>query len=150
MFYRLNLSHSPAALRERTQDIPVLIQYFAIKYGKQMGKTIELIAPPTMEALAAYGWPGNVRELENSIERAVIISQGPDLDLGEWLPGPAAAPQAARIGTLEESERAHIRQALEATGWRVSGPQGAAALLGIKPTTLEARMNKLGIRRGLS
>jgi len=151
LFYRLNVFpiHLPP-LRERTEDIPVLIQYFAIKYGKQMGKTIESIAPPAMEALAAYGWPGNVRELENLIERAVIISQGPDLDLGEWLPGPAAAPQAARIETLEESERAHIRQALEATGWRVSGPQGAAALLGMKPTTLEARMNKLGVRRSMS
>ena len=115
-----------------------------------MGKQIESIAQPTMEALAAYGWPSNVRELENLIERAVIISQGPQLELGEWLPGPGAASQAARIGTLEECERAHILQALEATGWRVSGSQGAAALLGIKPTTLEARMNKIGIRRSLS
>lgn len=149
LYYRLNVFpiHLPP-LRERAADISVLVQYFTVKYGKKMGKQIESIAQPTMEALVSYAWPGNVRELENLIERAVIISQGPRLEFDEWLPKAAAtAPRATQILTLEECERAHILQSLAATNWRVSGPQGAAALLGLKPTTLEARMAKLGIRR---
>ena len=115
-----------------------------------MGKKIETIPQTTIQALQSYSWPGNVRELENVIERAVILSQGPQLDLGEWLPKPGLAPVELRAATLEEMERAHILEALERTGWRVSGEKGAAKLLGLKPTTLEARMKKLGITRKAS
>ena len=101
-----------------------------------------------MEALLAYPWPGNVRELENIIERGVILCQGSQLEAGEWLPKPLAfSLPSSRITTLEEREREHILKALEHTGWKVSGNGGAAVLLGLKPTTLEARMKKLGIRR---
>jgi transcriptional regulator with GAF, ATPase, and Fis domain len=88
-----------------------------------------------------------VRELENIIERVVIISQGSRLDPGEWLPNPSVTPRTSRIPTLKELEREHIISVLETAGWRVSGERGAAKLLGMKPTTLEARMKKLGIER---
>jgi transcriptional regulator with GAF, ATPase, and Fis domain len=94
----------------------------------------------------AYAWPGNVRELEHVVERAVIVSEGPELAAVEWLREPEAPP-AARLATLEEVERSHVRTVLEATGWRVSGAKGAAELLGMRPTTLEYRMKKLGIER---
>ena len=151
LYYRLNVFpiHLPA-LRERKADIPLLVGYFAKRYGAKMGKKIETIPQTTIQALQSYSWPGNVRELENVIERAVILSQGPQLDLGEWLPKPGVAPAELRAATLEEMERAHILEALERTGWRVSGEKGAAKLLGLKPTTLEARMKKLGITRKAS
>ena len=100
-----------------------------------------------MNDLLNYSWPGNVRELENVIERAIIISQGKKLDLGNSLPKNNRSTKEARIGTLEEIERRHILKALESTNWRVSGEKGAAKLLGLKRTTLEARMKKLDIRR---
>ena len=151
LYYRLNVFpiHLPA-LRERKADIPLLVGYFAKRYGVKMGKKIETIPQTTIQAIQSYSWPGNVRELENVIERAVILSQGSQLDLGEWLPKPGVAPVELRAATLEEMERAHILEALERTGWRVSGEKGAAKLLGLKPTTLEARMKKLGITRKAS
>ncbi len=100
-----------------------------------------------MDALRAYPWPGNVRELENVIERALVLSQGPQLELGEWLPKRGVSPTGAGVPTLEELESEQIVKTLEMTGWRVSGEKGAAKLLGLKPTTLEARMKKLGIKR---
>jgi transcriptional regulator with GAF, ATPase, and Fis domain len=100
-----------------------------------------------MDALLAYPWPGNVRELENVIERAVILSEGPELELGEWLRAPAPAPAPPGVVPLDEAQRQHILRALELTGWVVSGKRGAAKVLGLKPTTLQARMKKLGIRR---
>jgi transcriptional regulator with GAF, ATPase, and Fis domain len=101
-----------------------------------------------LEALLTYPWPGNVRELENIIERGVILNQGPELEAGEWLPKPLAfSLPSSRITTLEDREREHILKALQHTGWKVSGNGGAAVLLGLKPTTLEARMKKLGIHR---
>jgi formate hydrogenlyase transcriptional activator len=118
-----------------------------MKYGAKLGKRVETIPQKTMGALQAYPWPGNVRELENVIERAVILSPGSELQLGEWLPKPGISPRSARVPTLQELEREHVMQVLELTGWRVSGDKGAARLLGLKPTTLEARMKKLGIKR---
>jgi len=147
LFYRLNVFPIPIPpLRERPEDIPLLVRHFVAKHGRKLGKAIETLPQPTMERLQARPWPGNARELENVIERAVIVSPGPQLELGEGPPAPAG-PLGTRVRTLEELERDHIVAVLESTGWRVSGPRGAAKLLGLKPTTLEARMNKLGIKR---
>jgi len=121
--------------------------YFAQKYGPRLGKRIPSVLPATLEGLADYQWPGNVRELENVVERALILNEGPHLDVGAWFPRPSTAPRERDTQTLEEVEREHILAVLEGTGWRVSGEGGAAGLLGMKPTTLEARMKKLGITR---
>jgi len=148
LYYRLNIFpiHLPA-LRERREDIPLLAKHFVMKYGAKLGKKIETISPKTVNALQAYPWPGNVRELENVIERAVIISPGHQLELGDWIPRVHTTPNGKRVLTIAELERNHILEMLELTGWRVSGAMGAARLLGLKPTTLEARMKKLGIVR---
>ncbi len=152
LFYRLNVFpiRTPA-LRERREDIPLLVRYFVLKYAQKLGKRIESIPTEIMEPLCAYDWPGNIRELGNVLERSVIVSRGTVLELGDWIP--TAAPIAARAEgmgsgqSLEEIERAHILATLEQTGWKVSGAGGAAHALGLKPTTLESRMKKLGIRR---
>jgi transcriptional regulator with GAF, ATPase, and Fis domain len=98
-------------------------------------------------ALQRYQWPGNIRELEHVIERAVILSEGPELEPIDWLSQSDSKTGVAKALTLEEMERQHITDVLEETNWRVSGDKGAAAILGLKPTTLEARMKKLGISR---
>jgi transcriptional regulator with GAF, ATPase, and Fis domain len=100
-----------------------------------------------IDRLQAYHWPGNVRELENIIERAVIISEGKKLILGDWLPKREHRSDDLRISTLEEVEKKHILEVLESTGWRIRGENGAANILNLKPTTLASRMNKLGIKR---
>ena len=148
LFYRLNVFPVVVPpLRERCEDIPLLAWEFVKEFSESMGKPIEHIADESMKALQAYPWPGNVRELRNVIERAMILARGTDA---------ARLPLRARrrlllgkapVGTLEASERAHILRALEHTGWRVRGPGGAAEVLGIKPTTLDSRIKKLGIRR---
>ena len=148
LYYRLNVFpiHLPA-LRERDGDIPMLVQYFVRKHAASMGRKIERIPERMMTALQRYQWPGNIRELEHVIERAVILSEGPELEPIEWL-SPAGKPSSSgKTLTLEELERQHITDVLEQTSWRVSGDKGAAAILGLKPTTLEARMKKLGISR---
>ncbi|MCZ6681761.1 MAG: sigma 54-interacting transcriptional regulator [Planctomycetota bacterium] len=148
LFYRLNVFPIRIPpLRDRRDDIPRLARYFAMKYGMKMGKQIKSIPESTLNALSAYDWPGNVRELQNVIERAVILSTGPRLEIGEWPPAQTARNEDAGILTLDEQERRHIRKALEQTNWQVSGPDGAAEILDMKPTTLNARMKKLGIRR---
>jgi transcriptional regulator with GAF, ATPase, and Fis domain len=151
LFYRLNVFPLQVpALRERREDIPVLVRHFVLKYATRLGKQIDHIPKQTLDALSAYHWPGNVRELANVIERSVIVSRGSTLELGDWIApeGAASAGAApARRQTLQEVERAQILAALEETRWRVSGPSGAALKLGLKPTTLEARMKKLGITR---
>jgi formate hydrogenlyase transcriptional activator len=148
LYYRLNaFPVRLPPLRERREDISLLVRYFVMKCGSKLGKRIEAIPQKAMHALLAYPWPGNVRELENVIERAVILSQGSQLELGEWLPRFAGTAHGERLATLEEVEREHIVRTLELTGWRVSGEGGAANLLGLRPTTLEARMKKLGIQR---
>jgi PAS domain S-box-containing protein len=148
LYYRLKVFpiHMPP-LRERLQDMPLLVTYFVKKFSATMGKSVESVPGVVMEALKTYQWPGNIRELEHVIERAVILSQGPQLDLGDWMPKGADGPKPAQFATLEETERAHILEVLCFTQWRVSGDKGAAAILGLKPTTLEARMKKLGIVR---
>ena len=148
LYYRLNVFPiCIPPLREHRDDIPLLVTHFAMKYATKMGKKIETIPKATMNALVAYAWPGNVRELQNIIERAVILSQRAHLTLGDWLPKPSASPSGTRVLSLDELERQHITDVLEMTGWRVSGDNGAASILDIKPTTLEARMKKLGIKR---
>ncbi|MCI0605118.1 sigma 54-interacting transcriptional regulator [bacterium] len=148
LYYRLNVFPIRIPpLRERKEDIPLLVKYFVMKYGAKFRKNIERIPQPTIDALLAYSWPGNIRELENLIERAVIMCQSTQLEPGKWLPGPGGAPVESHIPTLEELEREHILEVLQMTSWRVSGEKGAAKLLGMKPTTLEARMKKLGISR---
>jgi PAS domain S-box-containing protein len=148
LFYRVKVFpiHLPA-LRDRKQDIPLLVAYFVKKYAADFGKKVESVPASAMEMLKSYSWPGNIRELQHVIERAVILSQGPELELGDWLPKPAEAPGGGTLVTLEEMERTHIMTVLKFTNWRVSGDKGAAAVLGVKPTTLEARMKRLGIQR---
>jgi len=158
LYYRLHVFPIVLPpLRERRDDIPALAKHFLSKCRAKLGKPIEAVAPAALEALCAYAWPGNVRELENVIERAVLMSPGPVLQPGEWLPAAKAAspnsvapPTNGAMQTLAASERAQILRALDATAWRVSGSHGAAALLGLKPTTLGARMKKLGITRPLT
>lgn len=149
LFYRLNVFPIRIPpLRERREDISLLVKYFAAKHGAKLGKKLETIPEKSMEALSSYPWPGNVRELENVIERSVITSQGSQLDLENWLQQPGATSLDKRVFTLTDVEREHIVNTLKLTGWKVSGNHGAARILGMKPTTLEARMKKLGIKRG--
>ncbi len=148
LYYRLNVFpiHLPA-LREREGDIPLLVQYFVRKCSANLGKKIDRIPERMMSALQQYQWPGNIRELEHVIERAVILSEGPELEPIEWLAPSNGKTGASKPLTLEEIERQHISDVLEQTNWRVSGDKGAAKILGLNPTTLEARMKKLGIER---
>ncbi|MBT5874767.1 MAG: sigma 54-interacting transcriptional regulator [Candidatus Latescibacteria bacterium] len=148
LFYRLNvvpLTMPP--LRDRKEDISVLVSHFVRQFCAQVGKEIDTIPIHLMERLNSYNWPGNVRELENIVERAVILSSGRELDIGDWLPVPAPEVVSNDTETLKAREKTHILEALRQTEWRVSGSRGAARILGLKPTTLEARMKKLGIKR---
>lgn len=164
LYYRLNvfpILNPP--LRDRQEDIPALVHYFTRKFARRMNKNIDTIPTETMTALSRYHWPGNIRELENFIERAVILSPGSSLTvpLAELKhrgnrAAPAGAPNAPpalgwpnghQFSTLEEAEREHIRQALQQANWLVGGPSGAAARLGMKRTTLQSKMAKLGIER---
>ncbi len=148
LYYRLNVFpvHLPA-LRKREDDIPLLVQYFVHKHATNLGKKIERIPERMMAALRRYQWPGNIRELEHIIERAVILSEGSELEPIDWLTSSAGKAADGKTLTLEEMEQRYIVDTLEQTNWRVSGEKGAAAILGLKPTTLEARMKKLGIMR---
>ncbi|HLZ50152.1 MAG TPA: sigma 54-interacting transcriptional regulator [Candidatus Acidoferrum sp.] len=169
LYYRLNVFpiHIPA-LRERREDVPHLVRYFVQKFSRRLNKAVAYIPADAMDALSNYSWPGNIRELENFIERAVLLSPGKELRVplaelqstafanhGENSSAGAdpsssfatLATPTSSISTLEEAERQHILRALRQTGWRIAGPKGAAALLGMKRTTLQARMRKLAIRR---
>ncbi len=149
LYYRLNVFpiRNPP-LRERKEDIPLLAQHFVAKFAARMGKKIRKIPQSILQDLLDYRWPGNVRELENVLERAVIVSQGDHLQSGDWIPKDRPLPGRSQFPDLNELQREHILEALRLTGWRVSGEKGAAKLLGVKPTTLEARMKKLKIERG--
>jgi formate hydrogenlyase transcriptional activator len=148
LFYRLNVFpiYLPP-LREREGDVLPLAQYFMRKYAAAQGKKIERISERALAALQYYHWPGNIRELEHVIERAVILTDGSELVMVDWLAAPNQSTEGGPSVTLEALEREHIVRVLENTSWRVSGDKGAAAVLGLKPTTLEARMKKLGITR---
>jgi formate hydrogenlyase transcriptional activator len=138
-------------LRERPEDIPLLARYFAQKYAARMKKPIDSISTNAMTALVEYPWPGNVRELENFIERAVILSRGTELTIPlaelKQRSKPTFTSSFGGLTTLEQAEREHILRALSETHWVVGGAAGAASRLGMKRTTLQSRMNKLGITR---
>ena len=147
LYYRLSVfPMSVPPLRERADDIPKLVRYFTQKFGRQMNKRIETIPHDAMEALSRYAWPGNVRELENLIERAVILTRGTSLQipLAELRAGATDLPAPV---TLVDAEREHIRRVLEQAHGVVGGPNGAAARLGMKRTTLQSKMKKLGISK---
>jgi formate hydrogenlyase transcriptional activator len=150
LFYRLNVFPiTIPPLRQRKEDIPLLVDYFVAKFNKKTGKRIETVSKDTLNVLQEYDWPGNVRELESIVERAVITSQGTGLQILDRFENslPAGGQGALDGKCLAELERDHILQALEKTGWRVEGKQGAAAMLGLNPSTLRGRMRKDGISR---
>ena len=171
LFYRLNVFPiTVPPLRERREDIPMLVRHFAQQFARRMKKNIEDISTDTMDALTRYDWPGNIRELQNLIERAVILSTrstlevpvaalngrrsalasvavGAQPDKSALAPGAAAESRGSGGETLEEADRRHIIAALERSNWVIAGPRGAAARLGIKRSTLQFRMRKLGIVR---
>ena len=145
LFYRLNVFPIQVPpLRERTEDIPLLVWQFVEEFSKSFGKQIETISSENMAALQSYSWPGNIRELRNVVERSMIVSTGAHLTIA--LPPPSGAAQRHSIA-LEDVEKEHILKVLEGTGWRIRGESGAARQLGLKPTTLETRMAKLGLSR---
>ena len=149
LYYRLNVFPIEVPpLRDRAEDIPQLVWAFVREFSESMGKIVESVSRETMEALQNYSWPGNVREVRNLIERAMIISPGPTLDV-ELPSGARAQDSSRRYSTrkLADVELEHIRSVVESTGWRIRGKGGAAEILGLKPTTLEARMKKLGLER---
>jgi formate hydrogenlyase transcriptional activator len=147
LYYRLNVFpiHIPA-LRERRDDIPILVRYFVDKFAKSMNRKITRIPESVMDTLVRYAWPGNIRELQNFIERAVILTEGAALraPLAELRESKSKGSQGA---TLKEVERKHVLQVLRDTDWILGGPTGAAARLGIPRTTLIYRMRRLGIDR---
>ena len=170
LFYRLNVFPILVPpLRERREDVPLLVRYFVQTFSRRQNKTVEYIPSDVMDALVNYSWPGNIRELENLIERAVLLSGGNELRvplaelkaasavsataaasyayLNPGSPSPPGIPSSTPIATLEDAERQHILRALRQTKWRISGPRGAATVLGMKRTTLQARIRKLGIKR---
>jgi formate hydrogenlyase transcriptional activator len=147
LYYRLHVFPLfVPPLRERREDIPLLVRHFVEEYARRMKRRIETISPHAMEAFRNYSWPGNVRELQNFIERAVILSPGsvlhpPLADLKQA----AVQTPSPELGTLEEMEREHVLRAIRLSNWKIGGPNGAAARLGMKRTTLAYRIRKLNI-----
>jgi formate hydrogenlyase transcriptional activator len=171
LFFRLNVFPIVMPpLRERPGDVPLLAHYFADRFARELGKSVQGISPETMRRLLQYDWPGNVRELQNLVERAVVLAKGSVLDFGTELPAakgppatvdgsavdaaaadvasaPGAAPGAAVPQSLDSVQRRHILDVLASTRWVIEGPEGAAVRLGLSPSTLRSRMQKLRIRR---
>jgi transcriptional regulator with GAF, ATPase, and Fis domain len=154
LYYRLSVFPVRApALRERRSDIPLLVWFFISELQHRLGKEFNEVSAPAMAGLSAYDWPGNVRELKNIIERAMILSKPPILRIDDWFPGYSKTANISiqhleRNGeTIKEVERAHIEKVLAACDWRIRGKDGAAEQLGLKRTTLQSRMKKLGIER---
>jgi len=167
LFYRLNVFPvTMPALRERSEDVPLLTMYFMEKFARKLGRKITHVADETMSRLRAYSWPGNIRELQNLVERAVVLTKGTVLRiekgvllgsprvvpaLGTVAATPAPSPPTAEAqgpgASLQEVERQHIVAVLTETKWKIEGERGAARMLKLQPSTLRSRMKKLGIRR---
>jgi chemotaxis protein methyltransferase CheR len=148
LFYRLNVFPlTVPSLRDRREDIPLLVRYLVDRHARNLRKSIDAVPPVVMEALESYDWPGNIRELENVIQRAIILSRGNTLELKDaWVPRPEQATDSGGT-TLIDVERRHILRILESCRWRIEGAGGAAQLLALKASTLRSRMLKLGIAR---
>jgi formate hydrogenlyase transcriptional activator len=145
LFYRLNVFPIQVPpLRERVEDIPLLIWRFVDEFSRAFGKRIDAISRDNMTTLQQYTWPGNIRELRNVVERAMIVTSGTRLTLTLPTTTMAASKRSVKLADVEKE---HIRSVLETTGWRVRGSGGAADRLGLKPTTLETRLAKLGLKR---
>ncbi len=148
LWYRLNVFPiTVPPLRQRTEDIPLLVEHFVAIYANKFGKSISEITPQTMQQLKDHTWPGNIRELANVIERAVIYTQGNVLNVVDVFEQAKEQSQLSAMKSLEQVEREYIMHILEHTSWRIEGPRGAAKLLGLNPSTLRTRMNKLGIHK---
>ena len=152
LYYRLNVFPiSCPPLRERKEDIPLLVMHFLRKFERKTGKKVSSVQAKVINALNCYDWPGNIRELENLIERAMILVSGDTLDFGDWVPKPVEKWNNDGVKTsqqkLQDVEKNHIIETLKKVNWKVSGEKGAAKILGLNPTTLEAKMKKLGIKR---
>jgi transcriptional regulator with GAF, ATPase, and Fis domain len=147
LHYRLNVFPiTVPPLRQRKEDIPLLVEAIIERYSRKLGKQITSVSKKTMKTLQDYPWPGNIRELESVLERAVILCSGPDLQLADKL-DISFPPLSSAIRTLEEMERNQIQKIFSETRWRIEGKDGAAAILGLHPSTLRARMHKFGILR---
>jgi formate hydrogenlyase transcriptional activator len=145
LWYRLNVYPiTTPPLRQRKEDIPLLVQHFVATYAKKFNKSISSVSPRTMDEFQAHSWPGNIRELANVIERAVVHTHGDVLQVFDHF---KAVSETVPTETLEAVEREYILRTLENTGWRIEGPHGAAKILGLNPSTLRTRMIKLGIQR---
>ncbi|HWP57074.1 MAG TPA: sigma 54-interacting transcriptional regulator [Candidatus Acidoferrales bacterium] len=148
LFYRLNVFPiTVPALRERRSDIPLLVNFFLSRFAKKLGKQIDGVSKDTMDRLTNYSWPGNVRELQNLIERAVVVAEGRVIRIDDSMLGLEPSLESEKVQTLEDVERAHILRALAETNWVIHGSRGAAGILGINPSTLRSRMEKLGIKK---
>lgn len=159
LFYRLNVYPiTVPSLRQRREDIPLLVSHFVRQIGERLGKTISEVPAHVLREFTGYNWPGNIRELQNVIERAVIVSSDGVLRLPEplvqgtapWSGDGEPVAEPIKVSSLDEAEREHILRALEATGWRIEGPKGAASMLKLHPSTLRFRMKKLGLTKVLS
>jgi transcriptional regulator with PAS, ATPase and Fis domain len=147
LFYRLNVFPiNIPPLRERKEDIPLLIKYFMKKYNSKIGKSVEIVSKEVIQKLTDYSWPGNIRELENVIERAIVLSTNNKLIIGDWLKQDLVSKDK-EILSLEQLEKQHIEKVLQLTNGRVSGDKGAAKILNINSQTLVSRMKKLGINK---
>ena len=145
LFYRLNVFPIDVPpLRDRPEDIPLFVRHFVDEYSETFNKHVGFVSPANMTALQHYPWPGNIRELRNVVERAMVVARGPQLSIP--VPAPMATASTRSL-KLVDVQRAHIRSVLESVGWRIRGAGGAADRLGLRPTTLETRMSKLGIVR---
>jgi formate hydrogenlyase transcriptional activator len=145
LFYRLNVFPiSIPPLRERAEDIPLLVSAFVKQYEKKLGKRIDRISRKSMDALQRYAWPGNARELRNIVEHAMITSTDGKL---RFRPLDHTSGDIPTVGALEDVERTHVLNVLSKTAWRIAGKGGAAEILGMKRTTLLSKIKKLGIKR---
>jgi formate hydrogenlyase transcriptional activator len=148
LYYRLNVFPLEVPpLRERKDDIPLLVNFFLGRFGKKLGKEIHGVPQKAMASLTSYSWPGNIRELQNVVERAVVLASGPIVNVDDSMMRGDDGAQVSPVETLENVERNHILRALNETAWVIHGKKGAAEILGINPSTLRSRMEKLGIKR---